>query len=354
MCFGKLGIFGAALAVLAGVAQGVGCKGSGGSARRINGAGASFPYPLYSQWAHAYQKKHGLQINYQSIGSGGGIAQIKAGTVDFGASDEPLKLSELEAAGLTQFPLVMGGVVPVVNVPGIKAGQLKLSPELLADIYLGKVTRWDAQPIKQLNPGMSLPDKAITVVYRADGSGTTWIFTSYLSKISSAWKEKVGSGKAVKWPVGVGGKGNEGVAAYMGRLDGAIGYVEFAYALKNNIAHARLRNSAGRYVQPTIESFQAAAVNADWKAAPGFYLVLIDQPGNDSWPITGASFILVHRNQKDVAKAKAMLRFFDWCFARGQKQAEALHYVPMPDAVADLVRETWRREITAGGKPVWK
>jgi phosphate transport system substrate-binding protein len=320
---------GTVLLVLAGLVPGVGCKGSGGSAHRMNGAGASFPYPLYSQWAHAYQEQHGLKVNYQSIGSGGGIAQIKAKTVDFGASDEPLKAAELGSAGLTQFPLVMGGVVPVLSVPGVGAGRLKLTPKLLADIYLGKVKSWDAEPIRQLNPDVNLPAKAITVVYRADGSGTTWIFTSYLSKVSPAWKEKVGVGKAVKWPVGVGAKGNEGVAAYMGRIEGAIGYVEFAYALKNQIAHAQLLNAAGKFVQPTIQSFQAAAVNADWKAARGFYLVLVDQPGERSWPITGASFILLHRKQKDVAKAKAMLRFFDWCFTHGQKQAEALHYVPM-------------------------
>jgi phosphate transport system substrate-binding protein len=292
-------------------------------------------------------------VNYQSIGSGGGIAQIRAKTVDFGASDEPLKLDVLEKDGLTQFPLVMGGVVPVVNLPGIKAGELKLTSDLIADIYLGKIKTWDAEPVKQVNPGLALPSKAITPVYRADGSGTTWIFTNYLTKVSAAWKDAVGQGKSVKWPAGVGGKGNEGVAAYVGRIEGAIGYVEYAYALQNKISHAQLRNQAGQFVQPTSASFQAAAANADWKAAPGFFLVLTDQPGAQTWPITGASFILLHRKQGDLAKAKALLRFFDWCFVKGAAQADALHYVPMPPAVAELVREAWKREIRAAGKPVW-
>ncbi|MEW6379939.1 MAG: phosphate ABC transporter substrate-binding protein PstS [bacterium] len=319
----------------------------------INGAGASFPYPIYSQLAHKYEQMSGQKLNYQSIGSGGGIAQIKAKTVDFGASDAPLKKEELDAGGLIQFPMIMGGVVPVVNIKGIKAGELKLTPQLLSGIFLGTITRWNDEAVKQVNPGLKLPDKAITVVHRADGSGTTWIFTNYLDKVSAQWHEKVGTDKAVAWPVGVGGKGNEGVAAYVQRIDGSIGYVEFAYALESRMNHVLLKNKAGKFVEPTIETFQAAAANADWEHAPGFYLVLTDQAGENSWPITGASFILVHRNQSQAEKARAMLKFFDWCFQNGTKEAKDLQYVPMPQNVVKLVKSAWSKEMKAAGQPVW-
>ncbi len=329
-----------------------GCK-KGSSAERLNGAGASFPYPVYAQWAHQYNQAKGVRINYQSIGSGGGIAQIKAKTVDFGASDAPLKAKALDEAGLIQFPMVMGGVVPVLHVKGIGAGKLKLSAKALAGIFLGDIKKWNDAVIAGLNPGLSLPDQAIHVVHRADGSGTTWIFTNYLSKVSPAWKKKVGTGKAVAWPAGVGGKGNEGVAGYVKRLDGAIGYVEYAYALKNKIPHVLLQNQAGQFVAPTIETFQAAAANADWTHAPGFYMVLTDQPGKQSWPITGATFILLHKAQSSAAKAKAMLQFFDWCYANGGETAKKLHYVPMPKAVVALVKARWKKDLRAAGKPVW-
>jgi len=320
----------------------------------VNGAGATFPYPIYAKWADAYNKVTGLKLNYQSIGSGGGIAQVKAQTVDFGASDAPLKPEELVEAGLAQFPMIIGGVVPVVNLEGVSVGQLKLDPEALADVFLGKIKKWNDERIRELNPDVKLPDTEISVVHRADGSGTTWILTNYLDKVSPEWHEKVGTGKAVEWPMGIGGKGNEGVAAYVQRVDGAIGYVEYAYALQNSMAHVLLKNRDGSFVAPTIESFQAAAANAVWADAPGFYMVLTDQPGAGSWPITGASFILVHREQPDPAKAKRMLDFFDWCLAHGAPMAESLHYVPMPAAVAALVRGLWRTQIAHNGAPVWQ
>jgi len=319
----------------------------------VNGAGASFPYPVYGQWAHKYGQLSGLQLNYQSIGSGGGIAQIKAKTVDFGASDAPLKKEDLDGSGLIQFPLVMGGVVPVINIKGVKPGELRLTPQLLSDIFLGRVTKWDDQAIKQVNPGVKLPAKAITVVHRADGSGTTWIFTNYLDKVSAEWHKKVGTEKAVSWPVGVGGKGNEGVAAYIQRIDSSIGYVEFAYALENKMAHVQLKNKAGKFVAPTIETFQAAAANADWEHAPGLYLVLTDQSGDNSWPITGASFILIYREQPEAEKARALFKFFDWCYQSGTKEATDLQYVPMPQNVIKLVEDIWNKEIKAGGKAIW-
>jgi phosphate transport system substrate-binding protein len=318
------------------------------------GAGASFPYPVYSQWASQFNELTGLKLNYQSIGSGGGIAQIKARTVDFGASDAPLTREELDEAGLIQFPMVMGGVVPVVHIGGIGDGRLKLTPDLLADIFLGKVAKWNDKAVRELNPDLKLPAKDISVVHRSDGSGTTWIFTNYLSKVSAEWKQKVGNDKAVAWPVGVGGKGNEGVAAYVQKLDGSIGYVEFAYALQNKIPTALLRNGAGEFAAPTIEEFQSAASNADWKNAPGFAMVLTDQPGKESWPITGASFILVYKTQSDAKKAEAMLKFFDWCYRHGQETAKQLHYVPMPEPVVDLVENAWRGDLIAGGQKVWK
>ena len=323
------------------------------AAASINGAGATFPYPVYGQWAWMYNKETGVKLNYQSIGSGGGISQIKAKTVDFGASDAPLKAAELNEAGLLQFPMVMGGVVPVINVPGIAAGQLKLSGATLADIFLGKIVKWNDAAIVKENPGLALPDTAITVVYRADGSGTTWIFTNYLSKISKSWQDTVGNAKAVKWPAGVGGKGNEGVASYVERIKGSIGYVEYAYALQNKLNYSQLQNQAGKYVAPTSATFQAAAANADWANAEGFYLVLTDQPGDESWPITGASFILVYKEQANAATAKEVLNFFDWCYRNGNSTAEKLDYVPMPEKVVKMVEKVWTEQIKASGKPVW-
>lgn len=321
----------------------------------INGAGATFPYPVYSQWAYAYHKESGAKLNYQSIGSGGGIAQIKAKAVDFGASDAPLKAHYLDTLGLVQFPMVMGGVVPVINVEGVEPGALKLTSELLADIFLGKITVWNDKRIKDSNPRLTLPNQAIAVVHRADGSGTTWIFTNYLDKISTQWHEKVGTDKAVDWPVGMGGKGNEGVAAYVQRIKGSIGYVEYAYAVQNKMTHVKLLNKSGHFVDPTSESFQAAAANANWVGTPGFYIVLTDQPGEKSWPITGATFILMHQKQEHPDIAKAALKFFDWCYKHGASKARKLHYVPMPEAVVNVVRKIWRDKITSkDGDPVWK
>jgi phosphate transport system substrate-binding protein len=326
-----------------------------GQTLSINGAGASFPYPLYSQWAHKYHELTGMKINYQSIGSGGGIAQIKAKTVDFGASDEPLKVEDLDQAGLVQFPMVVGGVVPVVNVAGITAGQIKFTGDLLAQVFMGKIAKWNDPAIKTLNPGLNLPDLNITIVHRADGSGTTWLFTHYLSLSSPEWQAKVGVGKSVKWPApnSVGGKGNEGVASYVKKVDGAIGYVEYAYALQNKMSFAVLKNRAGNFVTPSIESFQAATANADWQKAPGYYIVLNDQPGDQSWPITGATYILVHKQQVDAAKAKGVMKFFDWCYKHGAEMAQKLDYVPLPAPVVELVQATWAKEIKADGKPVW-
>ncbi|MEJ2199455.1 MAG: phosphate ABC transporter substrate-binding protein PstS [Desulfuromonadaceae bacterium] len=320
----------------------------------INGAGATFPYPVYAQWAYLYNKETGVKLNYQSIGSGGGIKQITAKTVDFGASDAPLTSDKLDSEGLLQFPMVMGGVVPVVNLEGIKPGGIKLTAKTLAGIYLGDITMWNDAKIAAENPDTNLPDRAITVVHRADGSGTTWIFTNYLSKVSKSWEEKVGNAKSVKWPTGVGGKGTEGVAAYVQRIKGAIGYVEYAYALQNKLSYALLKNKGGGFVAPTSQSFQAAAANADWAKAPGFYLVLTDQPGEQSWPITGASFILVHKDQQDETTIKSVLDFFDWCYANGGPTAEKLHYVSMPPNVVKLVQNKWSQEIRSGGKPVWE
>lgn len=314
-------------------------------ATTINGAGATFPYPIYAQWAYRYEKLTGVKLNYQSIGSGGGIAQIKAKTVDFGASDAPMEVKELDELGLIQFPMVVGGVVPVVNIKGVKPGQLRISPEILADLFLGKITKWNDPQIVKLNTNVKLPDQPVTIVHRADGSGTTWIFTNYLDKTSNQWHEKVGTGKAVAWPTGVGGKGNEGVAGYVQRVDGSIGYVEYAYALQNNLTYVLLANRAGKFVAPTIKTFQAATANADWKNAPGYYMVLTDQPGDDSWPITGASFILMYKAQSDGQRAKSMLKFFDWCFRHGSNMAEDLHYVPIPLNVVELVEKSWSEQL---------
>jgi phosphate transport system substrate-binding protein len=324
------------------------------AASTINGAGATFPYPIYAKWAAVYMKETGNRINYQSIGSGGGIKQIKAKTVHFGASDKPLDAKELRESGLMQFPMVMGGVVPVVNLKGIKPGELRLSGTALADIYLGKITVWNDPVIVKLNPGVNLPAEKINVVSRADGSGTTYIFTHYLSKVNAEFKAKIGNNTSVSWPAGVGGKGNEGVASYVQRLKGAIGYVEYAYALQNKMTYAQLQNRAGVFVKPDIESFQAAAANADWAKSPDFNLMLTDQPGAKSWPITGATFILMHIKQDKAESATEVLKFFDWAYRKGDKLAEELHYIPMPESVVKLVQNSWKKEIRdAGGKAVW-
>lgn len=320
----------------------------------ITGAGATFPYPIYAKWAEAYKKASNVGLNYQSIGSGGGIKQIKAKTVDFGASDMPLPADELAKDGLMQFPAVMGGVVAIVNLDGVAAGQLKLTGDVLAEIYLGKITKWNAAEIAGLNPGVKLPAADITVVHRADGSGTSFVFTDYLSKVNAGFKSTVGAGTALKWPVGVGGKGNEGVAANVQRIKNSIGYVEYAYAKKNKIAYTQLKNHDGHFVQPEDDSFKAAAAGADWAKAPGFSLVLTNQPGKASWPMTSATFILMHKTQADAAKAKEVLKFFDWSYKNGGAMAAELDYVPMPDAVVKLVQDAWKKELTdSSGKSIW-
>jgi phosphate transport system substrate-binding protein len=326
------------------------------SAADITGAGATFPYPLYAKWAEAYRQKTGVGLNYQSIGSGGGIKQIRSKTVDFGASDAPLKLEELEKDGLVQFPMVMGGVVPVINIEGVGPGQMKLTGKVLADIYLGKISKWNDASLASLNPGVKLPNQPITVVHRADGSGTTFIFTNYLSKVSGEWKDKVGNNASVSWPAptSTGGKGNEGVASFVQRIKGTIGYVEYAYAKQNRMTYTLLQNRDGEFVAPSDKTFQAAAVGADWKKAPGFYEILTDEPGKASWPITGATFILMHKAQPDGVKAKEVLKFFDWAYQNGDRMALELDYIPMPDDVVKLVQSAWKSQIKdASGKAVW-
>ena len=320
-------------------------------AQDVTGAGASFPAPIYAKWADAYNKATGARINYQSIGSGAGIKQIKSKTVDFGATDAPLSDGELAADGLVQFPTVIGGVVPVVNVKGLKPGQLKLTGAVLGDIYLGKVTKWSDAAITGLNPGVALPDAAIAVVRRADGSGTTFIFTNYLSKVSPAWKEQVGEGTAVNWPTGAGGKGNEGVSTFVMRLPNSIGYVEYAYAKQSKMAHVQLRNKDGVFVEPTDATFKAAAAGADWSKS--FHQILTDQAGKDSWPVTGATFILMHRQQGKPASASAALKFFDWAYGNGDAMADELDYVPLPAALKTLVRKQWADNLKDGaGKAI--
>jgi len=323
-------------------------------AANITGAGATFPYPIYAKWAEMYKKASGNGLNYQSVGSGAGIKQIKAKTVDFGASDMPLAAAELNTAGLIQFPAIMGGVVPIVNLPGIAPGQMKLTGAVIADIYLGKITKWNAPQIAALNPGVKLPDTDITVVRRADSSGTSFLWTDFLAKTSPAWKTTIGAGTTVKWAVGVGGKGNEGVAANVQRIKGAIGYVEWAYAKKNKMAHTQLQNKDGVFLQPSDDAFMAAASGANWAGTPGFGVVLTDQAGKGSWPITGASYILVHKSQLDAAKGKEVLKFFDWAYKNGDAAAAELDYVPMPDAVTKLVQDAWKANMKdAAGKALW-
>ncbi|MBW8078467.1 MAG: phosphate ABC transporter substrate-binding protein PstS [Gallionella sp.] len=325
------------------------------SATDITGAGATFPYPIYAKWAEAYKAQSGMNMNYQSIGSGGGIKQITAKTVDFGASDMPLKPDALEKEGLMQFPTVIGGVVPVINVNGIEAGKLKLDGATLADIYLGKITKWNDPAIAALNKGMTLPDDVITVVHRSDGSGTSFIFTNYLSKASAEWKANVGEGTAVSWKAGTGGKGNEGVASYVQRIKGSIGYVEYAYALQNKMNHVQMKNHDGQFVQPDEKSFKAAAAGAQWDKAPGFYEILTDEAGKEAWPISGATFILMHKSQDKPESATAVLKFFDWAYEKGDKLATELDYVTLPDSVVKLIRASWKAQIKdSTGKALWK
>jgi phosphate transport system substrate-binding protein len=320
----------------------------------ITGAGATFPYPLYAKWAEMYKKASGNGLNYQSVGSGAGIKQIKARTVDFGASDMPLSADELNQAGLFQFPAIMGGVVTVINLEGVAPGQLKLTGPVVADIYLGKITKWNDPAIAALNPGVKLPFDDITVVHRADSSGTSFLFTDYLSKTNPDFKAKVGAGTAVKWVLGVGGKGNDGVAANVQRIKGAIGYVEWAYAKKNKMSHTQLKNRDGVFLQPDDDAFKAAAANADWARTPGFAVVLTDQPGKAAWPITGVSYILVHKQQADAAKGKEVLKFFDYAFKSGDAAATELDYVPLPDTVSKLVQDAWKANMKdASGKAIW-
>jgi phosphate transport system substrate-binding protein len=340
------------IALLAAACAAIGMSGAAGAAE-ISGAGATFPYPIYAKWAEAYKAKTGTSMNYQSIGSGGGIKQITAKTVDFGASDMPLTVADLDKNGLTQWPQVMGGVVLVVNLQGVAPGQLKLDGKTVAGMYLGKIAKWNDAAIAQLNPGVKLPDKAVATVHRSDGSGTNFIFTHYLSSIDAEFKDKVGENTSVEFPGGLGGKGNEGVAALTSRTDGAIGYVEYAYALQNKMTYTQLRNQGDAFVSPNSKTFQAAAANADWSKAPGFYLLLTNQPGADSWPITGATFILMHKQQTDPAKAKEVLNFFDWAFHNGGQMAEQLDYVPMPDKVITAVEQSWKQIVGPDGKPVW-
>ncbi|HSV80984.1 MAG TPA: phosphate ABC transporter substrate-binding protein PstS [Ramlibacter sp.] len=321
------------------------------AAQDVTGAGASFPAPLYAKWASDYNKATGARINYQSVGSGAGIKQIEAKTVDFGASDAPLKDEELAQKGLVQFPTVIGGVIPVVNIQGVAPGQLRLNGQVLGDIFLGKITKWTDPAIKALNPSLNLPDAAISPVRRADGSGTSFIFTNYLSKVNAEWKAKVGEGTAVNWPTGAGGKGNEGVAAFVGRLPNSIGYVEYAYVKQNKMNYALLQNAAGQFASPSDEAFKAAAANADW--AKSFYQILTNQPGAQSWPITGATFILMHKAQDKPAQAAAALKFFDWAYKNGDKTADELDYVPMPAPVKAQIEKLWSSQIKdASGKVV--
>ena len=319
----------------------------------ITGAGATFPYPIYAKWADAYKKATGTGMNYQSIGSGGGIKQITAKTVNFGASDMPMKAQDLEKNGLMQFPAIMGGVVPVYNLKGIKAGEIKFTGELLANIYLGKVKKWNDAAIAGLNPGVKLPDETITVVHRSDGSGTTFLWTNYLSKVSADWKSAAGEGTSVKWPAGVGGKGNEGVASYVQKISGALGYVEYAYAKQNKLTAGQMKNKAGKFVEPTDTSFKAAAAGAEWTKTPGMGVVLTDQPGDGSWPVTGASFILIHKAQEKPEAGKEVLKFFDWAFANGEKMADELDYVPMPAPVVKVIQAEWKNIKDASGKAVY-
>jgi phosphate transport system substrate-binding protein len=325
----------------------------GASAADISGAGATFPYPIYAKWADAYKKQTGVGLNYQSIGSGGGIKQIKAKTVTFGASDMPLKPEDLKSSGLIQFPMIIGGVVPVVNVKGIGPGQLHLDGVIIAGIYMGDIKQWNDPAIKKLNPKLNLPSTAIAPVYRSDGSGTNFLFSEYLSKASSKFQSSIGANTSVQWPVGIGAKGNEGVANMTTQTDGAIGYVEYAFAKQNKMSYTLLTNKAGAAVAPSAESFQAAAANADWAGSDSYDLILTDQAGAKSWPITGASFILVYKQPEDAASVNAALKFFAWAYKDGAGMAGELDYVPLPSALIAQVQKTWTSQVSSGGRPVW-
>ena len=327
------------------VAAGLVAASTSAFAADITGAGSTFIFPVLSKWADAYKKESGAGVNYQSIGSGAGIKQIQAKTVTFGATDAPLKADQLEKDGFAQWPMIMGAIVPVVNIDGVKAGDMVLDGDTLAKIYLGTITKWDDEAIKKLNPKLTLPSAAISVVHRADGSGTTFNFTDYLSKVSADWKSKVGSGTAVEWPTGVGAKGNEGVSGNIGQTKNSIGYVEYAYAKLNKLTYTALVNKAGKTVEPTAEGFQSAASNADWANAPGYYLILTDQPGDKSWPIVASTFILMHKDATDKAASQEAIKFFKFAFAKGGKMAEELDYIPMPDSVVKLIEKTWSSEI---------
>ena len=339
--FGAVALFGALSATAAMAAD-------------ITGAGATFPYPIYAKWADAYKKETGVGLNYQSIGSGAGIKQIIAKTVTFGATDAPLKGEQLDKEGLIQFPMVMGGVVPVVNIEGVKPGEIVLTGDLVARIYLGEIKSWDDAALKAANPSVKLPALAIAPVYRPDGSGTTFLFTDYMSAVSPGFKSKVGTSTTVKWPIGIGGKGNEGVAATVSQTKGSIGYVEFAYAKVNKMTHVRMVNKAGKPVEPSLASFQAAAANADWKSIPGFGVILTNQPGDASRPITGATFILIHKKPQSAEAAAAALKFFSWALEKGDKLAESLEYVPMPEKVVGAIVASFDQVVGADGKPVLK
>ncbi|MBV9842838.1 MAG: phosphate ABC transporter substrate-binding protein PstS [Sphingomonadaceae bacterium] len=340
------GALGAALIVATGAT-------SGAVAADLSGAGATFPAPIYAKWAEAYKAQSGVGLNYQAIGSGGGIKQIKAKTVDFGASDKPLKPDDLNSSGLYQFPTVIGGIVPVVNLPGIAPGQLKLTGNVLAAIFYGQIKTWNDPNIVKINPGVNLPSMPITVVHRSDGSGTTFLFTSYLSLRSPAWASKVGASDSINWPVGIGGKGNDGVSAFVKQTVGSIGYVEYAYAKENNATYALVSNKAGKFPQPQEPAFAAAAAGANWGAAPGNYLLLLDQPGANAWPITGATFILVYKNQENAAQGQGVLKFFDWAYKNGDAAASSLAYVPLPLTVKNLIRKQWAANVMSAGKPVY-
>ncbi len=319
----------------------------------ISGAGATFPAPVYAKWAEAYRAESGVSLNYQAIGSGGGIRQITAKTVAFGASDKPMKPDDLAANGLIQFPMVIGGVVPVVNIPGVGAGQVRLTGPLLSDIFRGVIKRWDDKLIAAQNPGVKLPAMPITVVHRSDGSGTTFLFTTYLSMKAAHWAQDVGGNDSVSWPVGLGGKGNDGVAAFVKQTPGSIGYVEYAYAKQNRMAYALMQNKAGKWATPNAGAFAAAAAGAKWGSAPGYYLLLLDQAAPDAWPITGATFILVHKKQDDAATGREVLKFFDWAYKNGDAAAANLDYVPMPASVKAMVRKTWLQVKGSDGQPVY-
>jgi phosphate transport system substrate-binding protein len=323
-------------------------------AATISGAGATFPAPVYAKWAEMYKAQTGASLNYQAIGSGGGIKQINASTVDFGATDKPLKPDDLATGGLAMFPTVIGGVVPVMNLPGIRPGQVKLTGAQLADIYRGVIKKWNDPLLAKTNAGVAMPNLPITVVHRSDGSGTTFLFTTYLAMKAAHWASEVGANDAVQWPTGLGGKGNDGVAAFVKQTPGAIGYVEYAYAKQNNLTFALMQNKAGKFVAPAAANFSAAAAGARWSSAPGFYLLLLDQPAADAWPITGATFILVHTKQKSAQDGREVLSFFDWAYKNGDAAAVQLDYVPLPAAVKDLIRKSWMKVTGPDGKPVYR